>query len=317
MHFSSRTVAAIGIGTSVVLWASAFTGIRATLASFGPTDIAFLRVAIASASIFACCLLARVRFPAWKSIPRTAAAGLVGIALYNLLLNHGELSVSAGAAGFLGASTPIFALLLGVLLGGERVRIWGIAAVALSFLGIFIIAAGKPGDFTIDQSALLVIAAAFCLALSFVIQRPLLSTASPLAVNATMMAFAALVLAPFAPAAVRAVTLAPAEAIAAVVYLGLGPSMLAYVTWSFALSHYPVGKASSFLNLAPIVTLITSYFWLGEIPSFLTVLGGAITIGGVFMANARGRRAPTTGTDGGRMAPVVVHRPHAHTQKGD
>src|SRR3989338_5940522 len=86
---------------TIVSWASAYVGIRIGLTSYSPGALALLRFVVASAAM----LIIYWRLPN-KQIPKQsevlvmAGLGIIGFALYNLLLNEGELTVPAGIAGF-------------------------------------------------------------------------------------------------------------------------------------------------------------------------------------------------------------------------
>ena len=84
---------------------------------------------------------------------------------------------------------------------------------------------------------------------------------------------------PFAPAATLAV-----------VYLGIFPAALAYLLWNLALTRMSASVLSSFLYLSPVLASAIAWVWLGEVPTFLTVLGGAIAIAGVVLVQTRGQR---------------------------
>ena len=53
------------------------------------------------------------------------------------------------------------------------------------------------------------------------------------------------------PALVREVATAPAGATAGIVYMGLFPTAVAFVTWSYALAHTTAGRLSSSSYLVP------------------------------------------------------------------
>jgi drug/metabolite transporter (DMT)-like permease len=74
-----------------------------------------------------------------------------------------------------------------------------------------------------------------------------------------------------------------------VVYLALDPAAVGYVSWSIANSHLPASVAATLLAVTPVVSLLVAWPWLGEIPTLLSLGGGAITIMGVLFVNLWGR----------------------------
>ena len=90
----------------------------------------------------------------------------------------------------------------------------------------------------------------------------------------------------FLPGIAHAVLSASTEATLSVIYLGIGPTAIAYATWAFVLSRLPMSYAAGFLYLIPII----AWIWLGQVPSSLTVLDGGLTLFGVVMvATAKNR----------------------------
>ncbi len=98
----------LAAGLTIVLWASAFPGIRAALQNYSPAHIAVIRYVTASLVLAAYAVFVRIHLPRFRDLPIFALLGLVGIAYYNIALNSGEIRVPSAEASFLIASAPIF-----------------------------------------------------------------------------------------------------------------------------------------------------------------------------------------------------------------
>ena len=291
----ARRFAGWALAATILLWASSYPAIRAGLRGFEPGPLAALRYGVAALAFLVPVLAGRIRRPHRADLGRILVAGGLGIALYNLALNSGEVTVSAGAAGFLINCSPVFTALLGTLLLGERFRIWGWAGSAVCLGGVALIASGEGGTAGIGSGAWLILLAAGCQSVQFVLQKPLLARYGALATTAYIVFAGAIFLVPFLPAALRALATAPAGSVAAACYLGLFPAALAYAAWSVVLAYFPVGRATSFIYLvAPLATGLAA-LWLGEWPSPLALCGGGTVLLGVLLVNTLGRSAPAGG----------------------
>jgi drug/metabolite transporter (DMT)-like permease len=289
-----KLITAAAVGTTVVLWASAFVAIRAALPGYSPAHLALLRFLVASAALTIYAVATRMPLPERRDLPRIIIAGLVGITGYNLALNTGEQSVTAGVASLLVNTGPIWTALIAMVLLGERLRLWGWVGIAVSFTGAATIVLGERGSLGGQESlgwgAGLVLIAALLLSLYSVVQKPLLQRYRPVQVATYAIWAGTLALIPFGIGLPAAVASAPIAATAAVVFLGVGPAALAYVAWAIALTRLPAGRAASFLYLVPAVAIGVAWLWLGEIPHPVALVGGALAIGGVVIVGVLGKR---------------------------
>jgi drug/metabolite transporter (DMT)-like permease len=278
---------------TVVCWGSAFVAIRVAVRSFTPDEVAWLRFFSASAVLGLVALISRMPLPDRRDLPRLAALGLVGHALYNLALARGQMQVPAATASFVIASAPIWMVAFAVALRQERPTLTAIAGMVISLGGVALIAIGRGGRLMLDPPALIVVAAAVMQAAYSVGQRPLLEKYSALQVS-TFTVFAALAwLTPFGPSSLRHLVERPWSHGAAALFLGVIPTAVGYSTWAVAMRNLTPSSAGSFLYLVPAVVLGMAWVLLGELPTALAAVGGLLVIIGVIVVQRPGRARPT------------------------
>jgi len=285
----SRTdpIAAAAIIVTIFAWASAFPAIRAGLASFGPLELGAVRFAVAAVPAAIFLAVTRPKLPELNELWRFGVGGFGFVALYTGLLNYGELTVSAGAASFIINVSPILTALFATAFLGERFSRIAWAGTFLSFAGIGIIALGEGDELRFDTGALLILGAAVVTSANAIAQKPLFKRHNPLAVAAWNMVIGALALSPFLASGLAQAAVADAHGLFAVIYLGIVPSLIAYASWAVALSRLPASRASNFLYCVPPVATLMGFFWLGEAPGLLGIVGGALALIGVAVVNLR------------------------------
>jgi drug/metabolite transporter (DMT)-like permease len=279
----------IAIVTALLLWASAFAGIRAGLTDYGPGEVALLRFGTASFVLLLYALATRMRMPDRRDLPTIALAGFLGITVYHVALNYGERTVAAGAAALIISSSPIFTSMLSTRFLGERITTWGWTGIVTSFLGVALISLGEGGGKGLNTDALLILIAAVATSLYFIVSKPPLRRYSGLEFTSYAIWAGTVPLLVFAPRLAEQFAVAQPSSTIAVIYLGIFPGAIAYVLWAFALSKMPASSLSAFLYAQPVNAALIAWLWLGEVPALLTVVGGIIAIAGVVLVNTKGR----------------------------
>lgn len=284
---------------TLLLWASAFVGIRVAVEHYPPGALALLRFVVAS-TLLATYTFAAGRGGALKRATRAdwlgfAGLGLSGVFIYHLALNAGERTVSAGAASLLVNTTPVFTVLLAAIFLGDRLGNRGMVGMAVAFCGAVLVSIGTSlgtgvglgGSLTLELGAIFVLAAAVAQAVYFIIQKDMLGRFGALELTTASTLCGCLMLSIFTPQLFESFTHAPRAATLVALYLGIGPSAGAYLGWAHIVSKLPVSRAVTLLYLVPVLAYGLGWTLLGETPNVLSVVGGVTTIAGVALVHRR------------------------------
>ncbi|MDV6375957.1 DMT family transporter [Deinococcus arenicola] len=283
----------VAILVTIMFWASAFAGIRAGLDVFSPGHLTLYRFLVAAVALGIYAVVTRIPVPPAADLARIFGLSFMGITLYHTLLNSGEVSVPAGTASLIIAAGPVITALLATRYGGERLNTVGWLGTLISLGGVTLIVLGSGQGVSFARGALLILGAALFTSIYFVFQKPLLRRMNPLHFTVWSLLLGTLPMLIFLPGFMGEVRAAPLSAHLALIYLGLFPSALAYLTWTFALSRVGASTTTSFLYLSPVLAIFIAWVWLQELPHLITLLGGAVAVAGVVLVNTLGRPPKT------------------------
>ena len=301
----TRDYSALGAaGITVLLWASAFVGIRSAGRTFSPGAMSLFRLSVAVVALAAIGLARGERLPSRAALKQVGlpllVCGLLWFGAYNVALNAGERRLDAGTSAMIVGLGPILiAVLAGVLLREGFPRSL-LAGVAIAFAGVVVIGVASSTHTATTTGVLLCVASAFAYAGGVVAQKVVLRVLTPVQTIFLCAVIGVLVCLPFAPQLLR--QLGPAHAEGWVVYLGLGPTALGFICWGYALTRTSAGKLAATTYLVPPISVLLGWSWLGESPASLAYLGGALALAGVAVsrrpsgAGLRARAAVGTGS---------------------
>ena len=284
--------APIAMAVVVVVWGSAFPAIGAGVAAYDPGHLVLLRFLVASGLLLGRAAVVGIRPPERRDWLPILAGSLTGVVGYQTALSYGQQVVSALSASLLVNMSPIFTVLLAAAYLRERLGLLGWVGVGVSFVGACVVSLADAGAVRLEPAALLVVFAAAAGAVYTVLQKPLLQRYRAVEYVSYVVWSGTAMLLVFAPGLVAAVRTAPLSATGAVVYLGVGPSIAGYVLFTYALSRLPASRVAPVQYLIPLSALGIAWVWLGEIPSALTLAGGAVSLVGVVVVHRWGARAP-------------------------
>jgi len=285
-------------GVTVLLWASAFVAIRDATPHFSPGALALGRLAVGSITLGVMLLIRREGIPPRAAWPGIVAAGILWFGLYMIALNWAERSVDAGTAAMVVAIGPILIALLSGWLLKEGFPPRLLAGIAVAFAGAAVVGYSvSDGSSSSTVGVLLCLVAAVSFAGGVVSEKPALRHASASQVTTFACLVGAIACLPFSGQLVSQLAKAPASATLNIVYLGLFPTAIAFGTWAYALARTTAGKMGATTYVIPAVAVLLSWAFLGELPTWLTVVGGVLCVVGVAVTRSRARSRAAEITD--------------------
>ncbi len=281
--------------SAIVLWALNLTVSRYILThGFEPLAYSTVRYGLASLVFIGIALGAE------RSL-RIARRDLVavGSAAAVLFLNqigfvYALKTTSASVIALILAATPIFAALIGLVLGTEVLprRFW--LGAALSFVGVALVALGAAGEFGADATGILWgIMTATTWAIYSVLIAPLMQRYSAVRISAVVL--------PLSWIGIAIVGLPQTESQdwqlgwevwALLVFATLGPLVVTNILWFKTLDIIGASRATLAGNLQPFLAAIFAVVLLGETMDVVQVVGGILIGVGILAARRRSPVSP-------------------------
>jgi drug/metabolite transporter (DMT)-like permease len=281
---------------TIVLWALNLTASRYVLThGFRPLAFSGVRYTAAAAISAAVTL-------ALEGSLRIARRdlGLFAIAVGTLFLNQIgfvyslKLTTATTVALVLGA-TPIFAALMGLLVGYERVSKRFAVAAVISFAGVGLVASGSGGALSgnLGGDLFALLTAATWAMYSIAVAR-LMERYSPLRISSLILAGCSVpLLAVGAPQVIAQDYGRPTTFVWLVVaYTTIGPLVVTNLLWYRAVLHVGPSRATLFTNLQPFIAALFAVLLLSETIAGLQIAGGVLVAVGIGLGQVRRARVP-------------------------
>jgi drug/metabolite transporter (DMT)-like permease len=284
------------LALTVLVWSFSFLAAARLRQDLGLTEslaARFVPVLVGSGAY----LLARrpLRIPreAW---PKVVAMGLLSVPAYNVFFFHGLKTVPSGTAALIIALNPVFTAILARVVLGEPFGKRHVLGLTLALAGVWIViryGSDKAVDWPYLSSALLLALAPLSWALYAVLGRKLPEGADPLDTSYALLFVGSLPLLAFARPATVAKLVASPGALGAALYLAIPCTLLAWVSFLWALKRLPAGEAAAFIFLNPPLANLWSFLLEGKPVRLPFLAGAAILLAGVGLIVLRPSRRST------------------------
>lgn len=281
---------------AMLFWGMSFVWTSILLKYFHPVAIIFIRLIISSSFLFLVSLI----FRNWEKIRRSDFLLFLLSALFNPFLyflgeNYGLKYSSSTIASVVIATIPVFSPVIAFLVFRERLTLFNIAGLFLSFGGVILMLITKDLSFNVDKRGILYLSGAVVAALIYsVLARKLTFRYRPVTIiqyqNLIGIFFFLPIFLRYDLHSTLQVSLNP-EIISSFLFLSILASSLSFVFYTKSIQMLGISKANIYSNLIPVFTAIFSFFLLAEHFTLQKLIGMLLVIIGVYISEWNRRKA--------------------------
>ena len=292
--------------TATALWAGNAIAGRALVGSVSPITLSALRWGLAALLLLPFgWRLFKPGSPLWKNKVRFLLLGLFGVGSYNVLLYLALQTSSAINVTLIGASMPIWMLLIGAVFYQVKPSFLQMIGAAVSIVGVSVVL--TRGDLSALMSMqavvgdlLIMVATILWAFYSWMISRPGASTERqwPWADFLMAQVLVGLVWTGFFDGFEIATGHAYVDLNlwtgSLILFVAIGPSLIAYRCWGLGVNGAGPTVAAFFANFIPLFTALLSAAILGEPPRLFHGVAFALIAAGIWVSSPKGRSPKTS-----------------------
>ncbi len=281
-----------------VIWGVSFVATKVALQSFSPHTLLALRFAIASAFLLPTFFLFQREKLLARDLGLFCLLGIMEPGLYFLCETRGLMSTSASVASLIIGSIPVFVMALGAVFLKEPVRPHTVVGIAMTLLGIAFLVQKDLDGLSIAASPLkgnlLIMAAALCASVYTIVSRSLSARYRPMTLTTIQAAFATVFFTVFAvgEGPVRTENVLTPQALTSLLFLAFFATLAAFWLYNASLRALPASQVAVFINLIPLVTVLTARVVLNETLSWAQLAGAFFILLGVRVSSQKGAVGP-------------------------
>jgi len=277
-----------------VIWGVSFVATKVALQSFSAYVLLALRFAVASAFLLPAFFFFKREKLHGRDLGLFCLLGVMEPGLYFLCETRGLMYTSASVASLIIGSIPVFVMMLGAVFLKEPVRLKTGLGVALTLVGIaFLVHKDVEGASPAASPLLgnlLIMGAALCASVYTIVSRSLSARYRPMTLTTIQTTFATAFFALFALAEGSSVMKASpsAQAVGSLLFLAFFATLAAFWLYNTSLRILPASQVAVWINLIPLVTVLTARIVLDETLSWAQLAGAVLILMGVRVSTQPG-----------------------------
>ena len=265
-------------------WGASFMFTRLAVEEIAPTYLVVLRLFLASILLGPIFIRMKDLALMKEQIPAILLLGIINAALPFFLYAYSAQELSAGMLSILNGTSPLFALIIAIIIFKQNTTFMQILGLGLGFIGLLVFIGIDKLSF-IFFPVLLCLIGAFCYAYSNNILFKLNHIRSSALASVTMISgfFFSLPLILIEPKGFSW-DISP-EIIFAIFFLGLVSTGISFIAYVILLQRSSPVQASSIIFLVPVTGIFWGAIFLGEVISAKVLAGAFFILIGIALTN--------------------------------
>jgi drug/metabolite transporter (DMT)-like permease len=288
------------LGVLIAIASSALGGTAAAVTRYlvgsaDPLTLSILRWGIGFVCVLPVALLLRARWPSRADWPAVALLGFAFYGLFFILYNLAMSYTTAARASLALSTLPLQTMIVGALLGIERLSWRKSSGVLIAVVGVCAaLAAGlAKAPAGAWRGELIMTGAVLCMSFYNVFSRPFIQRSSALGFLAVGMGAGAVALVAAGLLTGRLAVLQgfnQAQWLAGL-YLGVAGGALAFILWVMALQRASPTRVANTMTVNPVAAALLAQQLVGEPITLDLLLGLVAVFAGIWLATTEGTRA--------------------------
>ena len=273
-----------------ILWGTTWLASKEGVDKMPPLQMVSIRQLIAG-SLYVIFFLAKgFKLPRGKEWLPIIVLSILNFVLSNGLSTWGVKYISAGLGSIIGATFPLWIVVIGLFSSAEKIPPKAVLGLLLGFFGVCIIFYEHLEDFLNPDfrfGIILSLIASWTWAFGSLYTKKQAPNFNPYFSLGLQMIISGVGLFSFSALTGNALSFheIPWESWASIGYLIVFGSLMAFIAYLYSLQHLPTGQASIYAYVNPMVAVFLGWLIFHEKISLFIIAGGLVTLLGVLLVN--------------------------------
>jgi drug/metabolite transporter (DMT)-like permease len=295
MQLKNNTATGVALAClAALLWSGNYVVARGLHQKISPVSLAFFRWLTATLVLMPLAYqsVKQHRVLIKKHLLYLTITALLGVTLFNTFIYVAGRYSSAMNLAIIGTSAaPLFVLVLAAVFLKEKISLLQVLGALVCLAGILVLISNghlkQLQHFSLSVGDVWILAAALAFAIYTLLVRKKPNGLSPIAFLASLFFIGTVLLLPafIIDAADGWPFVWSGSLMAVFLYLGVGASVGAFLSWNLAIQKMGPARTALFANLIPVFSAIEAVLILGEKGTGVIVFSMAIILLGLLLAN--------------------------------